>query len=105
MRVLIAISASLFLSDAISATEPTKCWKFSFGGGSLEPGYTQVLPDTSYTKERGYGFESSGKILGMYRSGIGPHCHYCTGDRPFYFSAALPEGNYTVTLTVIRKRQ
>ena len=101
MRVLIGIFASLLLCDAVSAAGPsTTGWKFSFGPGNVEPGYTQVLPDMSYTKERGYGFEPGAKIVGIDRGGKGLHSHFCTAEKPFYFSAALPEGNYTVTLTL-----
>ena len=42
-----------------------------------------------YSDDRGYGFESSA-VEG--RKG------FVTSDKPFYFSAAVPEGNYRVTV-------
>ncbi|HZL57910.1 MAG TPA: rhamnogalacturonan acetylesterase [Bryobacteraceae bacterium] len=56
--------------------------KFAFGSGEAPSGYTRVDPASAYTKEAGYGFEN----------GSG-------SDNPFYFSVAVPEGNYKVTAT------
>jgi lysophospholipase L1-like esterase len=49
------------------------------------PGVVAVPADLTYTKDRGFGFEP----------GFAP-----SGDRPVYFSVAVPEGNYRVTVTV-----
>src|SRR5262249_8025181 len=43
-----------------------------------------------YSKERGYGFEIAG--------GVAPAKSEVNGYKPFYFSVALPEGNYDVTV-------
>lgn len=76
-------------------------FKFSFGPGKLEPGYTQVLPDTPYTAELGYGFEKGAAVSGVDRGTPDAlRAHFCTSDKPFFFSIALPEGNYTVTVTL-----
>ena len=48
--------------------------KYSFG--KAMKGYTQVLPSTRYTAEKGYGFDFS----------TGPT------STPFYFSVKLPPG-------------
>lgn len=74
--------------------------KFDFGPGQAEAGYTRVLPETVYTKDRGYGFEPGAKVVGVDRGGERFRGKYCTSDRPFFFSVAVPEGNYTVTLTL-----
>lgn len=80
---------------------PKTAWKFDLGPGKVEPSYTQVLPDTTYTKERGYGFEPGAKIVGTDRGGNDAlRGDFCTSDKPFFFSVAVPEGNYTVTLTL-----
>jgi lysophospholipase L1-like esterase len=55
--------------------------KLQFGQKPME-GYTQVLPSAVYSKETGYGFEP----------GFPP------GDKPFFFSVDVPEGNYRVTV-------
>jgi lysophospholipase L1-like esterase len=82
------------------ATEPMVDRRFDLGPGKVEPGYIQVPPETNYTKERGYGFEPGVKIVGIDRGGDARHSRFCTADRPFYFSVAVPEGNYTVTVTL-----
>ena len=47
---------------------------------------------TVYSQERGYGFEPGSTMT----HGKG----FMTSDQPFYFSAAVPEGNYRVTVTL-----
>jgi lysophospholipase L1-like esterase len=64
-------------------------YRFEFGAGRA--GETVVQPTTSYDKERGYGFEPFGRLL---NANVG-----VTSDKPFFFSVALPEGNYDVTIT------
>jgi lysophospholipase L1-like esterase len=53
--------------------------KFDFSSNPAKPGYTQVAPNTTYSDGTGFGFEPS--------------------DKSLFFSAKVPEGNYTVTLT------
>jgi lysophospholipase L1-like esterase len=57
-------------------------YKIDLGAGQPQP----------YSDERGYGFEPGSTMT----SGKG----FVTSDQPFYFSAALPEGNYRVTVTL-----
>ena len=65
-------------------------FKFDFGKGDPAPGHLKVTPSSMYSKEAGYGFEegSAVKLRG----------DFITGEKPFYFSVALPEGNYRVTV-------
>ena len=65
-------------------------WKFTFST-TASPGFTAVSPTTLYTKDLGYGFETGASIK---------ETTVATSDKPFYFSVALPEGNYKVTLTL-----
>ncbi len=59
------------------------------------------MPDTIYNQERGYGFEPGAAITAVDRGGDDPlRGDFCTSDRPFSFSVALPEGNYRVTVTL-----
>jgi lysophospholipase L1-like esterase len=74
-------------------------FKFDFGPGKVKSGYRQVLPANVYTKEAGYGFEPGSQVTCLDRGGDPLRGDFCTGDKPFYFSAALPEGNYNVTVT------
>ena len=74
--------------------------KFEFGPGPVRPGYQQVLATSVYTKQLGYGFEPGAAVSCFDRRGKDDLTrHLCTGDRPFFFSVALPEGNYDVTIT------
>lgn len=74
-------------------------FKFDFGSGKVEPGYTQILPTTVYTKDLGYGFDLGSTVLAVDRGGGDAlRSDFCTNDNPFFFSVALPEGNYNVTV-------
>ena len=76
------------------ADEPKQSFKFSFGARDVPPGYTRILPTTMYSKQTGYGFEPGSLV-------IEPQLrNFCLGDTPFYFSVAVPEGNYKVTATL-----
>jgi lysophospholipase L1-like esterase len=97
--LIIAFAATLLLATPrAQAADPT--FKFDFGPGKVQPGYIQILPATTYTKDRGYGFEPGAKITGIDRSGDDAlRTDFCTSDQPFFFSVDLPEGNYNVTVT------
>jgi lysophospholipase L1-like esterase len=75
-------------------------FKFDFGPGKTPPGYVQVLPTTIYDKRLGYGFEPGATVRCVDRKGKDAlRSDFCGGDQPFFFSVALPEGNYRVTVT------
>src|SRR5262249_46301941 len=83
-----------------SAADRTS-FKFDFGPGKVASGYTQVSPTMIYSKETGFGFETNTTIVGVDRGGRSAlQSGFCTSDRPFYFSVAVPEGNYKVTVTL-----
>ena len=76
-------------------------WSFSFGPGPAVPGSVSVSADTVFRDDLGYGFEPGAAIVGIDRGGgDAAHRHFCTSDRPFFFSVAAPEGNYRVTVTL-----
>ena len=81
--VCAALVISLFICPIARAD--TTDLKFSFTPGPLKPGWIQVAPSDLYTKDRGYGFEPVSKV---------------GGEGPYYFSAAVPEGNYLVTVAL-----
>jgi lysophospholipase L1-like esterase len=59
-----------------------------------------VLASDNYATERGYGFEPGANISCFDRGGKNAlQSDLCTSDQPFFFSVALPEGNYRVTIT------
>src|SRR5260370_6529706 len=76
-------------------------WKFDFGPGKVARGYKLILANTVYGKELGYGFEPGAKVTGLDRGGKDAlRSDFCASNQPFYFSVALPEGNYDVTVTL-----
>src|SRR6266446_969327 len=88
-------------AKANQTTSPNRVvWKFDFGPGKVATGYTQVLQQTVYSKGLGYGFEPGSNISCVDRGGKNALLSdLCTSDQPFFFSVALPEGNYNVTIT------
>lgn len=75
--------------------------RFVFGPGPLPPGCAQVLSSTLYSAARGYGFEEGADISDLDRGGAeSPDRHLCTSKRPFFFSVAVSEGNYDVTVVL-----
>jgi lysophospholipase L1-like esterase len=89
MKPLIILTTLLFLCCSVRADQTI--WKFSFSTATPPPGFTTVPSTNTYTKEQGYGFEPGAKI---------EETTFATGNNPFYFSVALPEGNYTIKLTL-----
>jgi lysophospholipase L1-like esterase len=76
-------------------------WKFDFGPGALAPGYKRVMPQHIYNRETGFGFEPGSQIVCIDRDGQDPlRSDFCTSEQSFYFSVAVPEGNYNVTVTL-----
>lgn len=71
-------------------------FKFAFGPGKTDAGFTQVLPDMRYSAERGFGFEPGASVTGIQRGDTG----LMTSEKPFLFSVAVPEGSYQVTVTL-----
>ena len=75
-------------------------WRFDFGPGPVASGYKQVMPQSIYTRETGYGFELGSQIVCINRGGKDSlRGDFCTSEKPFYFSVTLPEGNYNVAVT------
>ena len=90
----------IFALFAITSFSQTVSKKFDFGAGKSADGFTQVSNTSIYSKETGYGFEAGANITcfdraekNLLQSG------FCSSDKPFYFSVAVPEGNYKVTVT------
>jgi lysophospholipase L1-like esterase len=74
---------------------------WNFGAKAGEPQAIAVMPDASYSPDRGYGFDLKSSVdAGM--SGPGDAAiPYCTSDKAFYFSVAVPEGDYSVSVSVV----
>lgn len=77
-----------------------KPMKFDFGMGKVASGYTQVLSTDVYDREKGFGFEPGADVKCADSGGKDAlRSDLCASDKPFYFSLAVPEGNYKVTVT------
>jgi lysophospholipase L1-like esterase len=95
-------AAFLFASFAsfASAAQPAS-FKFDFGSGKVAPGYVQVLPTAVYSRESGFGFDLGSTVTAVDRGGKDLlRGDFCTSEKPFFFSVALPEGNYDVSVTL-----
>jgi len=74
-----------------------QAYRFDFGTGKAQQGYTLVSPETKYSSETGYGFEfSSALTSAATKTKSSAQDDYITSSKPFYFSVKLPEGNYNV---------
>jgi lysophospholipase L1-like esterase len=74
--------------------------KFDFGNGRVANGFQQITEKDTYSKEKGYGFESADAIKCFDRKkGDDLHSDFCSSDKPFFFSVTVPEGNYQVKVT------
>ena len=67
--------------------------KFDFSAGPAKPGYTRVAPTAMYADDPGYGYEPGAQVA------MGDNGNTTTSDKPFMFSAKVPEGNFNVTVT------
>ncbi len=95
-----ALALLVTVPGAWSQTNSTS-FKFSFGPGKVTPGYTQVLPATAYTNGLGYGFDPGSTVTAVDRGADDPlRAGFCTSSNLFFFSVAVPDGNYTVTVTL-----
>jgi lysophospholipase L1-like esterase len=68
--------------------------KFDFSAGPAKPGFTRVAPNTIYADDPGFGYEPGAQVS------TGDHGAVTTSDKPFMFSAKVPEGNFNVTVTL-----
>ncbi len=87
----------LFYFFAHSATG--QIWKYDFGSGPAAKGYIQITPASKFSYTTGFGFDQGSVVKSVERKGNDAlRCDFITGDKPFYFSVKLPEGNYDVKL-------
>jgi lysophospholipase L1-like esterase len=93
---VVIISSITAIAQAQRPSDKTH-FKFDFGIGKTAPDYTKVLPTTIYSKEIGYGFEPGAPVLAIDHNVAGAlRRDFITSDKAFFFSVALPEGNYQV---------
>jgi hypothetical protein len=110
MFILRLVTAACVVAGLSAIAQPAWCQagrqqttnlNFSFGPGKVLAGYTRVAPSTFYDHDRGYGFEPGSKVTAVDRGDDDPRqSGFCTSAKPLYFSVAVPEGNYRVTVTL-----
>jgi lysophospholipase L1-like esterase len=99
-RLFVTFLFSLGCSAELNAADGTS-FKFDFGSGKAAPGYLPIVPTNTYSAGVGYGFEPGSGIQSVDRGGGDVlRGDFCTCSGAFYFSIALPEGNYRVTVTL-----
>jgi len=77
---------SAFVISCAAASVKAAEFKFDFGSGKVQPGYTQVTPQTPYDVQRHFGFMNSAATA--------------TPDKPVVsvFAVDVEEGNDDVTM-------
>lgn len=80
------------IAPIADAATTAPLFHFDFGSAQAQTGRTSVSPDAIYNTTRGFGFEPG--------AGVTANKNGVSSDQPFYFSVALPEGNYTVSVTL-----
>ena len=100
------MKATFFLISTCLALTATKAqtgtsFKFDLTPGKPATGYTQVLPETMYNPQTGYGFDRGSAVTATATGGKNAlQDGYTTSGKPFFFSVKLPEGNYHVKVTL-----
>lgn len=88
----------VFLSSFLFAQQTT--FKFDFGGNRTENGFIPITSTSKFDKKIGYGFMDISSLKSVDNGGNALTGDYITSDKPFYFSVAIPEGNYDIKLTL-----
>lgn len=94
----VAVAVAVHLPLPCGAQNTTK-WDFFFGTRLPSAGLTVVAPTTTYSRERGYGFELPVELEGENQKTPHERSSLCSAH-PFLFSVAVPEGNYNVAVTL-----
>lgn len=89
-----------YLALLLSAASWAQTYKYDFGSGKVQAGYTQVTAATMYSAGRGYGFETGSKLACDDRGGADAlRSDFCTSTDDFFrFSVKVPQGNYNLTV-------
>lgn len=98
-----AVLAGLLPSAALRASAASANWKFDFGSGGVENGYTGVSASTGYDAGRGYGFSSGTSVSDVGASGRGAlsDAVQFKNSAPtgrYTFCADVPDGLYQVSV-------
>ncbi|WP_228372230.1 rhamnogalacturonan acetylesterase [Chryseobacterium gregarium] len=75
-------------------------FKFDFGNDRTENGFIPITSTSKFDQKTGYGFMDISGLKSVDNGRNALTGDYITSDKPFYFSVALPEGNYDVKLSL-----
>ncbi len=89
---------TLFLSSFLLAQHTA--FKFDFGGDRIEKGFIPVTSTSKFDQKIGYGFMDISGLKSVDNGRNALTGDYITSERPFYFSVAVPEGNYDIQLNL-----
>ena len=97
-KIEINDSAVMFYDEKAGSTSARN---FDFGPGKVKDGYEQITVKSVYSSAKGFGILPSGEMESGETGFKDPLAGDFLGSKsPFYFSVALPEGHYQVTLTL-----
>ncbi|MCQ9636638.1 rhamnogalacturonan acetylesterase [Chryseobacterium sp. WG23] len=89
---------TLFLGSFLFAQQIS--FKFDFGGSRTENGFIPVTSTSKFDKKTGYGFMDISNLKSVENGENALTGDYITSDKPFYFSVAIPEGNYDIKFSL-----
>lgn len=89
---------TFFLSSFLFAQQTS--FKFDFGTDRTENGFIPITSTSKFDKKIGYGFMDISGLKSVDNGGNALTGDFITSDKPFYFSVAIPEGNYDIKLTL-----
>lgn len=108
-RLLIAVFAFSILFSSVAKLNvqaATTLYKFDFGGGAVEYGYTSVSASTAYNRSLGYGFNTPGNMKNVSASGGGSLLSDAVQFLTYgvknsnTFNVDLPNGLYEIKVTL-----
>ena len=94
MRKSGCFAAVLFIFCNIHSQQTS--FNFDFGFGKTAPGYIQIISESKFNYHIGYGLDQNSLVESIDRGGDPLTSDFITGNKPFFFSVKLPEGNYDV---------
>ena len=92
------IFLTIFLGSFLFAQQTT--FKFDFGGDRNESGFITITSISKFDKKVGYGFMDISDLKSVENGGNALTGDFITSNKPFYFSVAIPEGNYDIQLNL-----
>ncbi|MCY0976487.1 rhamnogalacturonan acetylesterase [Chryseobacterium wangxinyae] len=89
---------TLFLGSLLFAQQTT--FNFDFGTERNENGFIPIMSTSKFDKKIGYGFMDISGLKSVDNGGNALTGDFIISEKPFYFSVAIPEGNYDIKLNL-----